>query len=233
MAESPLGLEFDRLKIDVNKRRCRSAERASDSTAESSGQQLDRLRLSGEACSRPSCQCNKARRSPGAASSASSQCWNSRITRRPQERGPLLRRSRLTCLLRRPQLNPTTPESGPQPHTGPRFLKLDPVLLDTCRLRPVDRLRWPDRLRAGPSQPTFEGLAAPSPSSSPPDTFLGPSFSRRRDAASGGGPPPAPEQTCSQQARREEVSINELAGYFENLVHIPKKMSSMAEQMYT
>ncbi|KAF4530919.1 hypothetical protein B566_EDAN016417 [Ephemera danica] len=43
------------------------------------------------------------------------------------------------------------------------------------------------------------------------------------------------QQSCSQQARivREDVTINELAGYFENLVHIPKKMSHMAEQMYT
>lgn len=43
------------------------------------------------------------------------------------------------------------------------------------------------------------------------------------------------QQSCSQQARnvREDITINELASYFENLVHIPKKMSSMAEQMYT
>jgi hypothetical protein len=68
--------------------------------------------------------------------------------------------------------------------------------------------------------------------SEPSAAFAGPSFRRRRDAAAPGGLP-APEQTCSQQARREDVTINELAGYFENLVHIPKKMSSMAEQMYT
>lgn len=42
--------------------------------------------------------------------------------------------------------------------------------------------------------------------------------------------------SCSQQARINEincdVTIDELACYFETLVHIPKKMSSMAEMMY-
>ncbi|KAK3581935.1 hypothetical protein CHS0354_037609 [Potamilus streckersoni] len=41
------------------------------------------------------------------------------------------------------------------------------------------------------------------------------------------------EQSCSQQARLEETSVNELACYFEEFVHIPKKMSTMAEMMYT
>ncbi|KAK4876839.1 hypothetical protein RN001_009345 [Aquatica leii] len=44
--------------------------------------------------------------------------------------------------------------------------------------------------------------------------------------------------TCSHQARMSvtpscDVTIDELASYFETLVHIPKKMSSMAEMMYT
>lgn len=39
--------------------------------------------------------------------------------------------------------------------------------------------------------------------------------------------------TCSQQARLDDMSVNELAGYFDDFVHIPKKMSSMAEMMYT
>ena len=40
--------------------------------------------------------------------------------------------------------------------------------------------------------------------------------------------------TCSQQARMNcDVTIDELASYFETFVHIPKKMSSMAEMMYT
>lgn len=48
----------------------------------------------------------------------------------------------------------------------------------------------------------------------------------------------APEKsqtgTCSQQALNPpcDVTIDELASYFETLVHIPKKMSSMAEMMY-
>lgn len=45
--------------------------------------------------------------------------------------------------------------------------------------------------------------------------------------------------TCSQQAMARfnlnppcDVTIDELASYFETFVHIPKKMSSMAEMMY-
>ena len=39
--------------------------------------------------------------------------------------------------------------------------------------------------------------------------------------------------TCAQEARIDgDSSIEELAGYFEHFVHIPKKMSSMAEMMY-
>lgn len=43
--------------------------------------------------------------------------------------------------------------------------------------------------------------------------------------------------SCSQQARMSasppcDVTIDELASYFETFVHIPKKMSSMAEMMY-
>lgn len=50
------------------------------------------------------------------------------------------------------------------------------------------------------------------------------------------GPQPV-SSTCSQQARLTtstcDVTIDELASYFETFVHIPKKMSSMAEMMYT
>ncbi|XP_045158821.1 oxidative stress-responsive serine-rich protein 1-like [Mercenaria mercenaria] len=41
------------------------------------------------------------------------------------------------------------------------------------------------------------------------------------------------EMRCSQQAKLDDMSVDELAGYFEDFVHIPKKMSSMAEMMYT
>ncbi|KAL9928512.1 uncharacterized protein ACN427_006218 isoform 2-T2 [Glossina fuscipes fuscipes] len=46
--------------------------------------------------------------------------------------------------------------------------------------------------------------------------------------------------SCSQQAAGnsataicDDITINELASYFDTLVHIPKKMSPMAEMMYT
>lgn len=39
--------------------------------------------------------------------------------------------------------------------------------------------------------------------------------------------------TCSQQARMDDTTVDELAGYFDNLVYIPRKMSLMAEMMYT
>ncbi|XP_041357387.1 uncharacterized protein LOC121374354 [Gigantopelta aegis] len=41
------------------------------------------------------------------------------------------------------------------------------------------------------------------------------------------------ELSCSQEARLDDLSVNELAGYFEDFVYIPKKMSIMAEMMYT
>lgn len=41
------------------------------------------------------------------------------------------------------------------------------------------------------------------------------------------------ERSCAQQARLDDVTMDELAGYFENYVYIPRKMSTMAEMMYT
>lgn len=41
------------------------------------------------------------------------------------------------------------------------------------------------------------------------------------------------ELRCSEGARLDDTTVEELAGYFEDYVHIPKKMSSMAEMMYT
>lgn len=41
------------------------------------------------------------------------------------------------------------------------------------------------------------------------------------------------EMSCSQEARLDDTSVDDLAGYFDDLVNIPKKMSSMAEMMYT
>ena len=39
--------------------------------------------------------------------------------------------------------------------------------------------------------------------------------------------------TCSDQARLGDLSVEELAYYFEDFVYIPRKMSRMAEMMYT
>ncbi|XP_050401190.1 uncharacterized protein LOC126818056 [Patella vulgata] len=41
------------------------------------------------------------------------------------------------------------------------------------------------------------------------------------------------EKSCSQEASIDDLSVDELAGYFDDFVHIPKKMSVMAEMMYT
>ena len=48
------------------------------------------------------------------------------------------------------------------------------------------------------------------------------------------GQQPSSSNTCSVQARISscDVTIDELASYFEEFVHIPKKMSHMAEMMY-
>ena len=39
--------------------------------------------------------------------------------------------------------------------------------------------------------------------------------------------------SCSQEARLDDMTVNELACYFDDFVYIPKKMSTMAEMMYT
>ena len=52
------------------------------------------------------------------------------------------------------------------------------------------------------------------------------------DAVDYSGPP---QGSCSQQALTESIddwTMDELAGYFENYCHIPKKMSEMAKMMY-
>lgn len=65
-------------------------------------------------------------------------------------------------------------------------------------------------------------------------------INRMNGANSGGsgGSSNSSSSSCSQQVRMHstnncDVTIDELASYFETFVHIPKKMSSMAEMMYT
>ncbi|XP_071482249.1 uncharacterized protein [Diadema antillarum] len=51
--------------------------------------------------------------------------------------------------------------------------------------------------------------------------------------------PLRPEYSCSQEAKMAEdgllddTSVDDLAGYFDSMVYIPRKMSAMAEMMYT
>ncbi|XP_033320899.1 uncharacterized protein LOC117217421 isoform X1 [Megalopta genalis] len=56
------------------------------------------------------------------------------------------------------------------------------------------------------------------------------------DSTSSSTGQPSTSNTCSVQARMSppscDVTIDELASYFEEFVHIPKKMSHMAEMMY-
>ncbi|XP_043503990.1 uncharacterized protein LOC122525331 [Polistes fuscatus] len=63
----------------------------------------------------------------------------------------------------------------------------------------------------------------------------GPGGGIQLDAITVSGQPPN-TNTCSIQARIStpscDVTIDELASYFEEFVHIPKKMSHMAEMMY-
>ena len=59
--------------------------------------------------------------------------------------------------------------------------------------------------------------------------------SSRDDGSDGsqGKPEYCTELSCSQEARLDDLSVDELAGYFDDFVYIPKKMSVMAEMMYT
>jgi len=64
-----------------------------------------------------------------------------------------------------------------------------------------------------------------------PDKYVGPNTQGQGQQLNGNGNAP---QSCSQQALTEDdITIDELASYLDLLVHIPKKMSPMAEMMYT
>lgn len=65
----------------------------------------------------------------------------------------------------------------------------------------------------------------------------GPSNNGQSEVNNPSGGQPSSSNTCSVQARISppscDITIGELASYFEEFVHIPKKMSHMAEMMYT
>lgn len=71
-------------------------------------------------------------------------------------------------------------------------------------------------------------------------TTGGPSTSQnplQQQSPSASSPSSSASASCSTQARLNnvmpcDITIDEMASYFETLVHIPKKMSSMAEMMY-
>ncbi|GFR91802.1 oxidative stress-responsive serine-rich protein 1 [Elysia marginata] len=84
---------------------------------------------------------------------------------------------------------------------------------------------------AKPSTPTTLSTVVPgalysSPSNRP--YHLSPATSTQQSSSLA-----APGRSCSQEMRdMEDTNVNELASYFEDLVHIPRKMSTMAEMMY-
>lgn len=84
-------------------------------------------------------------------------------------------------------------------------------------------------LKRGPGPGGGQAAASSSSSSS--------SGGGQTDAAGPSGGQPSSTNTCSVQARISppscDITIGELASYFEEFVHIPKKMSHMAEMMYT
>ncbi|XP_070510920.1 oxidative stress-responsive serine-rich protein 1 isoform X2 [Cardiocondyla obscurior] len=78
----------------------------------------------------------------------------------------------------------------------------------------------------------------PGPGGGEQRTTTGSSGQSDASGSSSGQQLSSSPNTCSVQARispplSSDVTIGELAAYFEEFVHIPKKMSHMAEMMYT
>ena len=46
------------------------------------------------------------------------------------------------------------------------------------------------------------------------------------------GSPPLPPPTCRQEALWEDITVDDLAGYMDQLLYLPRPMSDMAELMY-
>lgn len=75
------------------------------------------------------------------------------------------------------------------------------------------------------------------PASTSPSSSQGPNPQQQQQQQSPSASSPSSSASCSTQARLSnampcDITIDEMASYFETLVHIPKKMSSMAEMMY-
>ncbi|XP_062542767.1 oxidative stress-responsive serine-rich protein 1 [Armigeres subalbatus] len=81
------------------------------------------------------------------------------------------------------------------------------------------------------------GAAGPGGSSAGPSSTSNAQYANQQQQQSPSASSPSSSSSCSTQARLNnsmpcDITIDEMASYFETLVHIPKKMSSMAEMMY-
>ncbi|XP_059155189.1 oxidative stress-responsive serine-rich protein 1-like [Physella acuta] len=84
------------------------------------------------------------------------------------------------------------------------------------------------------SSQNFSGYRSSSPgTTAAPDGLESLSaLSAQLTAIQSSQPDGAFSRSCSQEMRMEETNVNELASYLEDFLHIPRKMSSMAEMMY-
>jgi hypothetical protein len=78
------------------------------------------------------------------------------------------------------------------------------------------------------SDEAFTDRTTPSVSTVSPPTFHGQPVFPNASRSAG-----MRVRSCREECVQEDVSVNELAAYLDNYLHIPKKMSHMAELMYT
>jgi hypothetical protein len=124
------------------------------------------------------------------------------------------------------------------PKTFLRRSKLDHLFKNTKR--PVSRASSSSSSskRAGSAPPEHRTRDSESNEKRDIDRISGPSNPVKEvNVLPKSEPPVQVHKSCSQEAAHpayEEVSsVDELAGYLDNGLHIPKKMSKMAEMMYT